>query len=148
MTLTEKDVQEAVFTTSRKGYAKDEVDNLLDKVVQSINDYRRRVAELEQQLGIAAPAIPSIPAAPTVPVVAAPVPAAQTTPPAWQPASEVTDAPADPITVGAPSGAAPAAPAAPENEPAAEFQAGWYPDPWQQSAERYYDGSDWTAEVR
>lgn len=168
MPLTGKDVQEAVFTTSRKGYSKDEVDDFLDRVVESLEEYRGRLSQLEAQLGISsAPGQPgdqgagfAAPAAAGASVAAAPAAGAGSAEPAGtKPASPLTTTSSTPSptasTTPAPAGAAPAGPAsagaASETaapEPGAGHQAGWYPDPWQQASERYYDGKEWTAQTR
>jgi type II secretory pathway pseudopilin PulG len=33
------------------------------------------------------------------------------------------------------------------SEPASSTPAGWYPDPWKQAGQRWYDGGDWTGHV-
>jgi hypothetical protein len=76
---------------------------------------------------VVGPAQPSPAQAPPVPVGAAP-PAMPTPPPA--PASAV------------PAAAAPLAPPRPPSD-----EPGWYPDPWQQSRIRWWDGKAWTGHL-
>lgn len=160
MALTGKDVQEAVFTTSRKGYAKDEVDDFLDRVVESIEEYRGRVAELESRLGIAPaqteqPATESDmsgfagPSAGAGDVATGPGLAAVT--PGQPSAAGVaaqTPVSSTPSTQTVPAAAPVQAPEEPAAAQESGHQAGWYPDPWQQASERYYDGKEWTAQTR
>lgn len=168
MALTGKDVQEATFTTSRKGYSKDEVDDFLDRVVESIEEYRGRVADLESRLGMApaqseqpgpgsdmsgfaAPAVGAGDAA-TGPGLAAVTPGqASTTGLAAQtPVSPTPQTPVSstPSAQQAPAAAPVQAPEEPATAQESGHQAGWYPDPWQQASERYYDGKEWTAQTR
>jgi DivIVA domain-containing protein len=160
MALTGKDVQEAVFTTSRKGYSKDEVDDFLDRVVESIEEYRRRLADLEAQLGIgpaagerttagsdvsafAGPATELGSATATTGLATAPGGPAATGEPTTQPSATSTS----PV-VSMPAASSPQTPEEPTAAQDSGHQAGWYPDPWQQASERYYDGKEWTAQTR
>lgn len=156
MALTGKDVQEATFTTSRKGYSKDEVDDFLDKVVESIEEYRRRVADLESRLGIA-PAHTEQPGPGSdmsgfaAPAVGAGEAATGPGLAAVTPGQASTTGLAAQTPVSSTPSAQPAPVAAPEEPVATQesgHQAGWYPDPWQQASERYYDGKEWTAQTR